>query len=105
MASETFNVCLEHRNVKKWIVVYPNIPRNELYDVVCSAFNLENLDVSGIRSESGVSFPFFVGCHWAAISGLSVAKLFVMDALRPWQNGQRDIAPSLLRLFGEASHS
>ena len=57
MASETFNVCLEHRNVKKWIVVYPNIPRNELYDVVCSAFNLENLDVSGIRSESGVSFP------------------------------------------------
>ena len=58
MASkETFNICLEHRGVRKWLVVYSNIPRNELYDVVCSAFNLENLDISGIRSESGVSFP------------------------------------------------
>src|SRR5690606_18848220 len=35
----------------------------------------------------GVSLPFFCGCHWAAISGATVAREFLELTRRPEQNG------------------
>src|SRR5713101_6943583 len=37
---------------------------------------------------SGVSEPFLVECHWAAMSGKSVASEFVFDTCLPAQAGQ-----------------
>jgi hypothetical protein len=52
---------------------------------------------------SGVSAPFFVGCHWRARSGRKRARLFVTEARRPAQNGH-PVRPAE-RLLGEARHS
>ena len=52
---------------------------------------------------SGVTSPFLVGCHWAAMSGNFPARLLVTDNCRPEQHGQP--TPLLVRLFATASHS
>ena len=54
---QNYKVALSYHGTKKWVLVYANMPRDELYDTVCAAFNLEDLDIAGLRSESGVSFP------------------------------------------------
>ena len=41
--------------------------RNELYDVVCSAVNLENLDVSGIQKRVWGQFPTIARCQSSII--------------------------------------
>ena len=57
MASkETFNICLEHRGSENGLSCIQTFLGTN-FMTSCVAFNLENLDISGIRSESGVSFP------------------------------------------------
>ena len=32
-----YKVALSYRGTKKWVLVYANMPRDELYDTVCAA--------------------------------------------------------------------
>src|SRR6266849_6681774 len=48
---------------------------------------------------AGVRYPFFVGCHWAAISGNNVANELVTDAFLPLQKGQPLLAMARWYIF------
>ena len=58
--------------------------------------------VAQARTWSGVRLPFFVGCHWAAISACREANELVTETFWPAQHGQ---PWPLVRLLSEASHS
>src|SRR5208337_1108397 len=52
---------------------------------------------------SGVSCPFLMGCHSAAMSGRIVAKVFDGTTTKPWQQPQP--FPEIARLPMMACHS
>ena len=55
------------------------------------------------RTCTGVTLPFLVGCHWAAMSGWRAARELVTESFRPLQHGQP--LPALVRLLTVVLHS